>query len=268
MAPAAGEGVGARRLIPVLAALAALAWAAPADARWHPRPTARAWQLQLSGRVDTSVRAPVYDVDGAETPRRVVRRLHRRHRRVICYFSAGSYEPYRPDSSRFPPEVTGLPIEGFPDERWLDIRRIDVLAPILRARMDGCKRKRFDAVDPDNVNGWTNRTGFPLTAADQLRFNRWLAREAHRRGLAVGLKNDPEQARDLARSFDFAVVEECFQYRECASFRPFIRQRKAVYEVEYRLPRRRFCARSRRLRFSSIFKRVSLSAFRRTCSGR
>jgi len=251
-----------------LIAAALLALAAPAEARWHPRPTTRPWQLQLSGRVDTSVRAPVFDVDGVETTRRAIRRLRRRHRRVICYFSAGSYEPYRADASRFPPEVLGRPIEGFPDERWLDIRRIDLLAPILRGRMDACRRKRFDAIDPDNVDGYANDSGFALTASDQLRFNRWLAREGHRRGLAVGLKNDPEQVRRLVRSFDFAVVEQCFQYTECRFFKPFIRARKAVYEVEYRTPRRRFCRRSRRLRFSAVFKRLSLGAFRRTCRGR
>src|SRR2546423_58618 len=83
----------------------------------------------------------------------------------------------------------------------------------------------------DNVDGYTNATGFPLTAADQLRFNRWLAREAHKRRLAVGLKNDPGQVRKLARAFDFAVVEQCFQYDECRAFSPFVRKRKAVFEV-------------------------------------
>ncbi|HEY1357401.1 MAG TPA: endo alpha-1,4 polygalactosaminidase [Thermoleophilaceae bacterium] len=265
MAAAAGAAL---RSCGLIAACLLATCAAPAEARWHPRPTTKPWQLQLSGRVDTSVRAPVFDVDGVETPRRSIRRLHRRHRKVVCYFSAGSYEPYRADASRFPRELLGKPIAGFPDERWLDIRRLDLLAPILRDRIDACRRKGFDAIDPDNVDGYTNATGFPLTAGDQLRFNRWLARAGHDHGLAVGLKNDPGQARTLARSFDFAVVEQCFQYSECRFFKPFIRARKAVYEVEYRTPRRRFCGRSRRLRFSSVFKRVSLRAFRRTCPGR
>jgi hypothetical protein len=213
------------------------------------------------------VRAPVYDIDGLDTTRRVVRALHGRGRKVICYFSAGSYEPYRPDASRFPQDVRGRPIQGFPDERWLDIRRIDALGPILRRRLDTCKRKRFDGVDPDNVDGYANETGFRLIAADQLRFNRWIAREAHQRGLAVGLKNDPEQVRKLARSFDFAVVEQCCQYHECRAFSPFVRRGKAVFEVEYGTPPRRFCGSARRLRFSAIFKHVSLGAFRRACSG-
>jgi hypothetical protein len=146
------------------AALAALAvWAPAAEARWHPRPTTSPWQWQLSGRLDLSVRARVYDVDGPNTTRRVVRRLHLRRRRAVCYVAVGSYETFRADAPRFPPNVIGLPLEGLPDERWLDIRRIDLLAPILRDRLDVCRRKRFDAVEPDNVDGYSARTGFPLT---------------------------------------------------------------------------------------------------------
>jgi hypothetical protein len=245
--------------------LLALAAAPVADARWRPRPTTKPWQWQLTGRIDLSVRARVYDVDGQRASRRVVRALHRRKRRAVCYFAAGSYEVFRPDAGRFPREVIGEPLEGFPDERWLDVRRIDLLAPIMRARLDECRRKGFDGVEPDNVDGYANRTGFAITADDQLRFNRWVAREAHRRGLAVGLKNDAEQVRSLVRSFDFAVVEQCFQFHECRAYSRFVRARKAVFVAEYRTPRRRFCPRARRLRFSAIFKRLSLGRFRRTC---
>jgi hypothetical protein len=34
------------------------------------------------------------------------------------------------------------------------------------------------------------------------------------------------------RSFDFAVVEQCFQYRACRAFLPFTRARQAVFEAE------------------------------------
>jgi hypothetical protein len=48
-------------------------------------------------------------------------------------------------------------------EKWLDIRRIDLLAPILRARLDLCNVKGFDAIEPDNIEIYDNNTGFPLT---------------------------------------------------------------------------------------------------------
>ena len=39
-------------------------------------------------------------------------------------------------------------------------------------------QKGCDGVDPDNVDGYTNKTGFPLTAKDQLAYNKFLAQEA------------------------------------------------------------------------------------------
>jgi hypothetical protein len=141
---------------------------------------------------------------------------------------------------------------GWPGERWLDIRRIDVLAPIMRARIAMCRGKGFDAVEPDNVDGYANESGFPLTAADQLRYNRQLARLAHRAGLAVGLKNDLGQAAALRRDFDFAVVEQCFQYDECGKTRAFTRAGKPVFAVEYELPRSRFCTHARQLRINAL----------------
>ncbi len=230
------------------------------SAIWKPKPTPKPWQFQLQGRIDTSIRAPVYEVDGFDVPARTVRGLRSKGRRVICYFSAGSWENFRPDKGRFPKSVLGKRYEGYPDERWLDIRRYRLFAGPLKARIRMCARKGFDGVEADNVAGYQNRTGFPLTAADQLEFNRWLARQAHRNGLSIGLKNDPSQVRQLVGDFDFAVVEQCFQYDECGRFRPFIRAGKAVFSVEYETPKRRFCSRARKLRFSSIGKEYDLFA--------
>jgi hypothetical protein len=243
-----------------IAAAAFLLLAPAAPARWQPRPTTAPWQWQLQGRIDTSVPAPVYEVDGFETPRRTVGALHRLGRKVICYLDVGSWERYRPDAGRFPPELLGAVYSGYPDERWLDIRRLDLLAPILRERFDRCARKGFDAVEPDNIAGYENETGFPLGAADQLRFNRWVAREVHRRGMAVALKNDPEQVPDLVGAFDFAVVEECFAYDECARFSPFVAAGKAVFVAEYESAPASFCPQASRLGFSAIRKSYDLFA--------
>jgi hypothetical protein len=51
--------------------------------------------------------------------------------------------------------------------------------------LDRCLGKGFDGVDFDNVDGYANATGFELDGDDQLRFDAWLARAAHRRGLSV-----------------------------------------------------------------------------------
>jgi hypothetical protein len=114
-------------------------------------------------------------------------------RHVVCHISAGSYEDWRPDAASFLASVLGLS-NGWAGERWLDIRRLDVLQPILTNRIRMCRDKGFSTVDPDNVDGYSNRTGFPLVAADQLAFNGWLAATAHAHGLSIGLsiglKND------------------------------------------------------------------------------
>jgi len=189
-----------------------------------------------------------------------VRKLHSEGRKAICYLDVGSWENFRPDKHEFPKSVIGKRYQGFPSERWMDIRQIHKIAPPLNKRFDMCRRKGFDAVEPDNINGFTNPTGFPLTASDQLRFNHWVARQVHSRGMSVALKNDPEQAKQLVGSFDFAVVEQCFQYHECGRFSPFVKAGKAVFEAEYELPPARYCARAKALQFSAIRKSYDLLA--------
>lgn len=233
--------------------------------RWRPT-KGLTWQWQLDGGpIDTSVDADVYDVDLFTTPAATVADLHGRGRKVICYFSAGSWEPYRPDSGDYPNAVMGGPVEGWPDERWLDIRRVDVLRPVLAARFDLCAEKGFDGVEPDWMDSHTQDTGFPITAADQLRFNRMLADMAHERGLAIGLKNDLGQVAELADVFDFAVVEQCAEYGECGELAPFLDRDKPVFHAEYDLAVTDFCTESQRLGLSSIRKRLDLDAWRESC---
>jgi hypothetical protein len=256
---------GFRFVNPFRLALLALALflAAPASgsaAIWHPAPTTAAWQWQLQGRIDTSVGAAVYDIDGFAAHRSDVRALHRQGRRAICYLDAGSWESYRPDARRFPSSAIGKRYEGFPDESWLDVRRYPAFAAPLRARIAMCARKGFDAVEPDNLAGWENDTGFDIGAADQLRFNRWIARQVHARGMAVALKNDGAQAGQLLGNFDFAIVEQCFQYEECGLYRPFVAAGKAVFEAEYELDPSRFCAAAAAIEFSAIRKSYDLFA--------
>ncbi|WP_028811370.1 endo alpha-1,4 polygalactosaminidase [Streptomyces flavidovirens] len=236
----------------------------PESSRWQPEP-GLAWQWQLSGKLDPSVDVPVYDIDGFDHPASAVADLHRRGRKVICYLSTGAWEEFRPDAGEFPASVLGRS-NGWKGERWLDIRRTDVLEPLMGRRMDLCRDKGFDAVEPDNMDGYRNPTGFPLTAAHQLRYNRLIARLAHDRGLAVGLKNDLGQIPELVSDFDFAVNEQCAQYDECAKLTPFVRAGKAVFHVEYDLPTHRFCAESRRLRLSSMLKKYDLGVWREPCA--
>jgi hypothetical protein len=230
---------------------------------WVPRPRTT-WQWQLTTPVDQSVRASMFDIDLFDNSTNVVAALHRRGRRVICYLDAGTYENFRADARRFPASIRGQ-TNGWAGERWLDIRRLSVLEPIMRARFEQCKRKHFDGVEADNVDGYTNSTGFPLTASEQLTYNKWLARTAHGLGLSIALKNDLDQVRALQPYFDYALDEQCFEYSECSQLRPFVAAHKAVFEVEYNLSPNSFCAQAIADGFMSMRKNLNLDAIRAAC---
>jgi hypothetical protein len=231
---------------------------------WVP-PQETSWQWQLSGKMNQSYDVDMYDIDMFETDASIVNSLHDQGRKVICYISAGSWEEWRPDANLFPTSVIGKPLAGWPGEKWLDIRRIDILGPIMKARLDLCREKGFDGVEPDNVEGYANNTGFPLTYQDQLDYNIFLANEAHARGLSIGLKNDLDQIPDLLPFFDWALNEQCFEFKECEKLLPFINNGKAVFHVEYKLGLKKFCTEANKMNFNSLKKRRNLKAWRKAC---
>jgi hypothetical protein len=234
-------------------------------AMWVP-PISTPWQWQLSGLpVDQTVDVSMYDIDLFENSAAIVAALHARGRKVVCYMSAGTWENWRADASAFPAAIVGSAVKGWPGEKWLDISRIDVLGPIMTARMDLCRQKGFDAIEPDNVDGYANTSGFPLAAQDQLTYNTWLSNAAHARGLSIGLKNDLNQVPQLVSSFDWALSEQCFQYRECDRLEPFTRAGKAVFEVEYNLATTAFCEQAVALSFNAMKKNLGLDAPRTAC---
>ncbi len=246
------------------AGAASVVGSAPAAAWWRPA-QATTWQWQLSGSLDMNVPAQMYDVDLFDRTAVQIAALKARGAHTVCYMNAGALESRRSDASSFPAAVLGNTMSGWPDERWLDIRRIDLLGPIMEKRLDLCRSKGFDAVEADNVDGYSNNTGFPLTAADQLSYNRFLAAAAHARGLGIGLKNDLSQVPALEPSFDFAVNEECFEQSECGLLDPFLRAGKAVFNAEYAVSTSSFCPTARAKGIMAMRKNLSLDAFREQC---
>lgn len=234
---------------------------------WRPS-TGLTWQWQIGDNdIDTSIEAEVYDID-LYVDQAIIDELHVKGRKVICYISVGSWEDWRPDKDHFPAEVLGKEYEGWAGEKWLDIRRMDLLAPILLARLDLCQAKGFDAVEPDNMEVWTNDTGFPLTYDDQLKFALWLADEAHKRRLAIGQKNASDQVKDLVNVYDFAITEDYFYYNEADAMIPYIEANKPVFAAEYTdLPGdfAKFCEQAKQLNFSAILKHRGLDAWIQTC---
>ncbi len=207
----------------------------------------------------------MYDIDLFDASKEDIKELQRKEIKVICYFSAGSYEDWRADEAEFPQEVLGNTLEGWEDEKWLDVSRIDLLAPIMRKRFDLAVEKGCDGVEPDNVDGYLNDNGFSLTAQAQLAYNKWLADEAHKRKLSIGLKNDLDQIPELVDHFDFAVNEQCFEYDECERVLPFIENEKAVFGVEYELETEDFCELAKSLRLSWLKMSYDLDGGRISC---
>ena len=222
------------------------------------------FQIQFTGKIDLSVEAAVFELDAFDTPATTIEQLHQKGSLTICYINAGAFEDWRPDACQYPESVIGKDYAGWPGESWLDIRQLDVLKPILEARLDVCLAKGFDAVEFDNVDGWQNDTGFEISSQDQLAYNKALAEAAHVRGLAAGLKNDPDHMAELEDWFDFAVVESCFSQGWCEQTSPFLNAGKAVFVIEY-VPIEQYCQESKNLSISLIQKRRSLDSWRKNC---
>jgi hypothetical protein len=230
---------------------------------WHP-PLVTEWQWQLSSSPTPIINVRMYDIDLFDNDASTVAALHDHGIRAVCYIDMGTWEKWRPDAGQFPGSVLGSS-NGWPGEKWLDIRQISVLAPVMEARLDLCKSLGYDGVEPDNIDGYKNSTGFPLAAQDQINYNTWIANQAHIRGLAVALKNDTDQIRQLEPYFDFMLDEQCFEYHECNTLLPFIQAGKAVFEVEYNLSASQFCPQANAMNFNSIKKDLTLGATRTPC---
>ncbi|MCZ6539934.1 MAG: endo alpha-1,4 polygalactosaminidase [Chloroflexi bacterium] len=231
------------------------------------------WNWQLTGQLDTSVDAEVWDVDLFDTAPDEISRLHNDGRYVICYFSAGTIESWRPDVNDVDESTIGLPLDDWEGERWLDIRAESVLE-LAKSRLRLAERSNCDAVEPDNVDGYSNETGFPLSQSDQVRFNTQLARAAHERGLAVGLKNAFELMSTLSSEFDFAITEQCHEFDECDLTNPFTENGKPVFNAEYPADRAigstlqdEYCAEANRLGIHTLILPVELDGSWRISCG-
>jgi Glycoside-hydrolase family GH114 len=209
--------------------------------RWIP-PQHLTWYWQLQGSINNSQPVAAYDIDGFETSAAEVSTLHGQGKHVICYVDVGTYEPGRPDSSSFPASILGSGVQGWPGEQWLDVGNLAVLEPIMTARFQMCAAKGFDAVEPDNMDGFENGSGFPLTSTQQLTYDEWVAGEVHSLGMAVFQKNDGQQTPQLVSHFDGALDEQCNQYSECSSFQPYSSAGKPVLNAEYELSIGSFCS--------------------------
>ncbi len=280
-----------------------------ANAWWEPKRFENiTWHWQLSGDLDTTRDVDMYDIDLFETSKSTIQALKNDGKIVICYFSAGSLEftdndreiPARADSPPFPKpyaDITGNVVENYNKELWLDIRAGNVLEnkikPTIQGRLDLALEKGCDGVEVDNVNEYEvddddptelpvqnedfspGTTGFDpiVTVNDQLLYNKWLASEAHARGLSIGLKNNIYQASDLVYDFDWALNEMCYQYTsdedeyyECDYYDSFDNANKAVFGVEFNLEKGEFCEKANEKGRYWAKKNLILDEFQDNCN--
>ena len=148
----------------------------------------------------------------------------------ICYVNAFQTQPdgdgERPDlTSNWPGEVVMTSME---DPSWPGEFPIDISTPEKRERAAAhvskmvatCKEKLFAAVEFDNLDSFTRYA--PITKENTVEYAKLLVKDAHSMGLAVAQKNTLDliaSGDHTAIGFDFAVVEECGTYDECAAFR-------------------------------------------------
>lgn len=190
------------------------------------------WQIQLYGSVNTQYDVDTYIIDLFDSSEQLIAELKQRGVEVICYFSAGSSEDWREDVGQYTETDKGRELDGWEGENWLDIRSQTVRL-VIKSRLELAVKKGCDGVDPDNVNGYENDTGFDITREDQIAFNKFIANQSHQRGLLVGLKNALELIPELHEDFDFSVNEQCIEYQECVFLQAFVDAKEPVFSIEY-----------------------------------
>ncbi|KAL4977121.1 glycoside hydrolase superfamily [Aspergillus desertorum] len=206
---------------------------------WQPE-VGSPWQIILSSAVSpntlsksSSPPASIYDIDLFENTEPTISSLHSQGIKVICYFSAGTYEDWRPDASSFDASSLGAGLDDWPGEKWADLRSENVRA-IMSARLDQAVEMGCDGVDPDNVDAYNNdQGGLGLTEDDSVDFMNWLATEAHARGLSIGLKNAGSIIPRVIANMQWSVNEQCAVYDECNVFQQFVDEGKPVFHIEY-----------------------------------
>lgn len=221
---------------------------------WKPLRPGTHWQWQLTGTVNENaldnVSGPkMMDIDMFNATPALVSRLKAKDIYVVCYVESGDWASGRPDAGDYAPAILGKAIDGFPDEKFINVTALDgpagptgkTLRQIMHARLDLAKSKGCDGVEPDLDDLHTYDTGFTISKTAMVAYNKAMIDAAHDRGMSMGLKNGPSGSTGAA-SFeklmldagaDWALNEECNQFDECQGYSQFIAAGKAVFQVEY-----------------------------------
>lgn len=207
-----------------------------------------------------------------DNPASTIDELHSLGRKVICYFSAGSYEDWRPDAKSFVDGDYASPLDGWEGENWINTKSANV-RKIMTARLELAKSKGCDGVDPDNIDAYDNENGLGLTKADAVDYVKFLANGASALGMSIGLKNSGDIAKTVLPLMQWSVNEQCGQYGECDVLQPFIKSGKPVFRIEYpksapKVPatqKSEICDNQNAAGFSTVLKELDLGNWIDAC---
>jgi len=206
---------------------------------WQPS-VASKWQIMIKNNISISLQdtltpadVNIWDIDLFNTPADVISGLHGLGKKVICYFSAGSGEDWRPDYSQIPAADLGQDLGCWPGEKWLNVRS-EAVWNVMAKRIALASQKGCDGVDPDNMDGYSNGGGgFSLTQSDSIKYIKRIAAEAASYGMSTGLKNAQEILSSVSSEVQFAVNEQCASGGDCTSYNSFLDRGKPVFHIEY-----------------------------------
>jgi hypothetical protein len=174
---------------------------------------------------------------------------------VVCYIETGSWENYRSDASQFPTSALGNNLNGYPDERYLNINNSTVES-LIKARIKRAADKGCQGIEPDLDDTWQGNytTGFNLTMTQVINYNHRLADYSHSLGLLFGQKNGPDTTFTNAevQFADFVLSEQCNEFSECGPYNVYVKANKAVFNAEYYVSTGTFCPKDNAANFDGI----------------
>ncbi|QDS69095.1 hypothetical protein FKW77_010172 [Venturia effusa] len=255
---------------------------------WQPTVGAK-WQIILDGVPDTKGPmeprdATVWDIDAWDAKASDICEAKKKGKKVICYFSAGTSENWRPDYRLIAPYNIGkvcADLEVKPGqscknfwkgEMWIDIRN-PVTWEVMKGRVKMAADKGCDGIDPDNMGMLSNSLSTPVSFSaddprlmlttivyldiydnqvlstnatygpigrnvkfsenDSVKYLKFMADEAAKYGMSIGLKNSLSIIPKVKTFVQFAVNEECAKIKECNGYNEFLNVRKPIFHIEY-----------------------------------
>ncbi|HEY2794263.1 MAG TPA: endo alpha-1,4 polygalactosaminidase [Micromonosporaceae bacterium] len=216
------------------------------------------WQIQLGGSIDESMNVTYYDLDPVTTTQETVHAIASSKHRMICHLNIDAIDVVTPDAAMLPAKVKG---KAAGDRlQWLNIREWSAVGPVVRNALDLCKTKGFQGVDADMADGYAYDTGFDLTAADQIAYDRNVVSMAQGMGLAIAVRTTPALVAALEPDTDFAVIAGCAEAGTCTEYRAYAQHNKPVLDVETAAAPTAFCPSTVYLRFAVVGKPDGLSS--------